>query len=86
MSAESDQITGDVEVRIQAVISDVFGLDPEEIGAATSKETIPTWDSLQHLIVILALEEEFDIHFSDDETASLVTFPVIVARVMNHLG
>lgn len=85
MSVEPDQTTFDVERRVKAVIADVFDLDPEEVGPATSKETIANWDSLQHLIIILALEEEFEIHFMDNETGSLLTFPLIVASVMSHL-
>ena len=71
MSAEN------IENRVQAVIADVFGLDPDEVGPETSIETVEAWDSLQHLTVVLALEEEFDIQLDDEQTVAAVSFPVM---------
>lgn len=79
MSAEN------IEERVRGVIAEVFGLDPEEVGPTTSTETVEAWDSLQHLTVVLALEEEFDIQLDDEETIAVVSFPVIVEVVHEHL-
>ena len=79
-------MSGDAEARIRSVFSDVFGLAPEDVGPETSPDTVEAWDSLQHLTLVIALEEEFDIHFDDEETVSLVTYPLIVATVGEHLG
>jgi acyl carrier protein len=35
---------------------------------------------------VLALEEEFDIALDDEETVAIVTFPLITAVVLDHLG
>jgi acyl carrier protein len=74
-----------IEERARTVIAEVFGLDPAEIGPETSIETVEAWDSLQHLTVVLALEEEFDIRLSDEETVAVVSFPVITEVVRDHL-
>jgi acyl carrier protein len=76
----------DVETRVSGILADVFGLAVEDIGPDTSTDTIEAWDSLQHLTVVLSLEEEFDIQFDDEETVSLVTFPLIVTIVNERLG
>ncbi len=81
-----DQTDAAIEARIRSVLSDVFGLVPDEVGPDTSKDTVDGWDSLQHLTVILSLEEEFDVHFDDEESMSLVTFPLIVEIVRDRLG
>lgn len=78
-------MTSDVEERARGVLADVFGLTVDIIGPSTSTDTIEEWDSLQHLTVVLALEEEFDIHFTDEQTVELVTFPLIVATVTELL-
>jgi acyl carrier protein len=75
-----------IEARVQAVIADVFGLDPEAVGPETSIETVDAWDSLQHLTVVLALEEEFDVQLDDEETIAAVSVPVIAEIVRAHLG
>jgi acyl carrier protein len=79
-------VSDDVEGRVRSVLVDVFGLDPNDVGPETSTDTVEAWDSLQHLTVVLALEEEFGIHFDDEETVSVVSFLLIAAIVREHLG
>jgi len=79
-------VTDDVEQRVRSVLADVFGLDPASIDPDTSTDTVEGWDSLHHLTVVLSLEEEFDIQFDDEETLSLVNFPLIALIVREHLG
>jgi len=76
----------DIESKVRGVLADVFGLDAAEIGSDTSADTIEAWDSLQHLTVVLALEEEFDIQFTDEETVAVVSFDLIAATVAEKLG
>ena len=75
-----------IEEKVRSVLGDVFGLDPVAVGPSTSTDTVEGWDSLHHLTVVLSLEEEFDIQFDDEETLSLVNFPLIVAIVKERLG
>lgn len=42
-----------------ATRSDMFAVPEERIGADSSPETIEAWDWMQHLNLILALEERF---------------------------
>jgi acyl carrier protein len=76
----------DVDARIRSVLAEVFGLDPESVGPETSSDTVEAWDSLQHLTVTLSLEEEFGIQFDDEETVSLVSFPLISAILHERLA
>ena len=39
----------------------------------SSPETIPTWDSLQHLNLVLALEQEFRIQFTPEEIEQILS-------------
>jgi acyl carrier protein len=64
----------DIDARVRGVLSDVFGIDADAIGPDTSKDTLT-----------LSLEEEFGIRFSDDETVSLVTYPLILLIVTELL-
>jgi len=76
----------DIDGRIRSVLAEVFGLNPQDVGPDTSTDTVEGWDSLHHLTVVLSLEEEFDIQFDDQETLSLVNFPLITAIVRDRLG
>ena len=75
----------DVESKVRSVLADVFGLNAQDVGPDTSTDTVEGWDSLHHLTVVLSLEEEFGIQFDDEETLSLVTFPLILAIVRDRL-
>lgn len=85
MTLSADQRT-DVEDRARALLADIFKLDPATVGADTSTDTVEQWDSLQQLTIVVSLEEEFEVQFTDEQTASLVTFPLIVETVCELLA
>ena len=66
-----DGRTVDTERRVREVIAAVLGLEPEAVGAYGSAGSIDGWDSMRQINIIFALEDEFGVHFSDDEVAGL---------------
>jgi acyl carrier protein len=58
------------------VFSDVFQVPLDQVTMQSSPETIPTWDSLQHLNLVLALEQEFRIQFTPEEVEQLLSVEV----------
>ena len=54
--------------RIIEIISEVLEI---EANINTSQSTCSKWDSLQHLNVIVALEEAFDLSFEPEEIATM---------------
>jgi acyl carrier protein len=52
----------------------ILGLEEDEIEDDTSPNTVESWDSLKHMNLILALEEEFDVEFSDDQVVELTSY------------
>ena len=72
--------------RVQQIFADVFGLPLDSIHEDSSPETIATWDSLQHLNIVLALEQEFLVQFSPEEIETLVSPRAIVAIVNEKLA
>ena len=79
-------MNNDIDLRIRTVLADVFGVDASEIDQNTSMDTVDAWDSLCQLTVVLALEEEFDLHFDDEQTVALVSVPLINEIVAESLG
>jgi acyl carrier protein len=63
--------------RIFEIMSAIFEVPLEEINENSSTDTIESWDSLNHLNMILALEEEFGISIPDEEVGNLVNFSLI---------
>lgn len=53
--------------QIRAMASDLFGVPVEQITAASSPQTLENWDSIQHLNLVLAVEEKFGVQLSPEE-------------------
>jgi acyl carrier protein len=49
--------------RLTEIVATVLGISHAEAGAA-SADSVPTWDSLAHLNLIMAVEQEFGIQFA----------------------
>lgn len=48
-------------------------LEVDTISEQDSSETVPTWDSVRHLSLVMALEEHYDLTFEADEISNLVS-------------
>ena len=64
--------------RVKKVISEVFNIDIELINNESSPDNIENWDSLKHMNLIVALEEEFEIEFNDEEIVDSMNYALIV--------
>jgi acyl carrier protein len=67
--------------RLNAVAAAVFGVDADGLTDDASPTTIPQWDSVGHLELVLALEAEFGVQFAVDEIATLNSLGVIRQRL-----
>ncbi len=73
------------EERIRNVMSAVFGIPLDKIDSESSPDTIDSWDSLKHLNLVIALEEEFETRFSDEQTVQMLNYKLIVEVVKETL-
>jgi acyl carrier protein len=71
------------EVRMMA--SDLFGTPTQRISVDSSPETIEGWDSIQHLNLVLALEERFRVQLSPEEMEQMHTMGQIVKLLESKL-
>jgi len=67
-----------IERRIKQVMSDVFNVDINSINDTSSPDNIENWDSLKHMNLIIALEEEFGVIFDDQEIVDSMNYALIV--------
>ncbi len=73
------------EDKLKQVLADVFGIDVKTINDASSVDTVAEWDSLRHLNLVLALEQQFDIVLSGEQTVQILNYPLIKI-VLEELG
>lgn len=63
----------------------VFGVPLEQIGQDSNTESVESWDSLGHLNLMIALENEFGIEFTPEEFADLTRFALVKEIVTEKL-
>jgi acyl carrier protein len=66
-----------VEQELKKILSAILEVKEEDIDDTSSMENIETWDSLKHLELMQAIEEQFDIVLSIDEVVEMTIFKVI---------
>lgn len=65
---------GDARLTVVAgVIAGVLGCRPQDVPADAPVGSLPQWDSIAHLSIILAFEEKLGRQLSPDEVGSLKT-------------
>ncbi|MGA3315837.1 MAG: acyl carrier protein [Candidatus Korobacteraceae bacterium] len=72
--------------QVRGIASDLFAVPSQEITADSSPETIKTWDSIQHLSLVLALEEKFQIQLSPDEIEQMTSIGAIARLLESKLA
>lgn len=72
--------------RIHRLVADVFGVPLSAITPDSTPDTIESWDSLRHLNLVLALEQEFSIQFSPEEIEQLLSVWLIASLVDEKLS
>jgi acyl carrier protein len=71
--------------QVRGIASDLFAIPPDRITAESSPESIESWDSTQHLNLVLALEERFGFQLSPEEMEQMRNLGEIVTLVENKL-
>jgi acyl carrier protein len=67
----------EIDAKLKAVMSAVLKVPADEIGEESSMDTIASWDSLQHMNLVLALEEEFGVSVPDEDAANITSYKLI---------
>lgn len=66
---------------IRTITSDVLGVPRDHVALDTSPATIDNWDSVQHLNLVLAIEQAFSVMFEPEELDQMKSVGEIVAIV-----
>jgi len=74
-----------VSDQIRTLASDIFGVPADQITPASTPETIETWDSIQHLNLVLALEEKFALQLSPEEIEQMKSIADVIKLVEGKL-
>lgn len=85
MQAEAGVQSKRVLKRVLGIAADVFQVPESSLSAASTPDTVESWDSLHHLQLVLALEQEFGIQISPEEIEQLLSIELTAALMEEKL-
>ena len=76
----------DIEKRIIFIMSEVFDINKDLIKNDSSTNNLVEWDSMNHMNLIVALEEEFKCDFDEDDIEIMVSFEIVKKIIENKIS
>jgi acyl carrier protein len=74
-------LTASTFEQVRNVASDIFGVPADKITAESSPETVESWDSMQHLNLVLAIEEKFGVQLEPEDIEQMKNIGAVAALV-----
>ncbi|MBK6854524.1 MAG: acyl carrier protein [Burkholderiales bacterium] len=65
------------EQALRQLMATVLRIPADSINDDTSMDTVAGWDSLKHMNLVLAIEEEFKVSIPDEDAANITSYPLI---------
>ena len=69
---------------VRNLMGEIFNCDPHTIDSDTTMASLEAWDSLQHLNLVLAMEETLNVRFTTEEVIKMTSFDEIVTVLEYH--
>jgi acyl carrier protein len=66
-------VSGSVWEQVAGIASDILGVAKSSLDRNTGPEQIETWDSVEHLNLVMAVESQFSLQFTPVEMDRMTT-------------
>ena len=76
---------GDLRARVRAVIAETFEMEISALPAAPDTENIQKWDSLGHMELVEALEQEFGVELEHAIAVAMLSEADIVQQLQQRV-
>ena len=67
--------------QIKKIMTKVFEIESSLVNDEISQKNTDQWDSLNHLNLIVEIEEEFDVSFTPEQIGSMTTLEIILDEI-----
>ena len=79
-------MTASIFEQVRGIASDILGVQSDKITAESSPETMENWDSIQHLNLVLAIEEKFGVQLAPEEMEQMKNVGLLATLVEKKLS
>ena len=66
---------------LRQLLAEVFETTPDKIRPTDTSKTIPNWDSLRHLQLVMALEQKYGLQIETERIAEIKSVADVVTLV-----
>jgi acyl carrier protein len=70
-----------IKEKIKKIMIEVFEIESSLVNDEISQKNTGQWDSLNHLNLIVEIEEEFDVSFTPEQIGSMTTLEIILDEI-----
>jgi len=64
--------------QIEQMVANLFDVDITQVSLASSPTTIEKWDSMGHLMLVMEIEQEFNIQLLPEQVEQMTSIATIV--------
>jgi acyl carrier protein len=75
-----------IRSKLVDLVATTLDLPSDRVDDNLSSDTNEAWDSVRHLMLILAVEETFGIEFGEAELLSLTNFRALLTSIETRIG
>lgn len=72
-----------LDARLKNVFAQILNVSPDMINDDSSPDDFKSWDSINHMNLILAIEQEFNIQFNEEDIAILLSYEIIRETILS---
>ena len=73
-----------MENKVKEILATILEINVSDINDKFSQKSCSNWDSLNHLNLIIALEEAFDVSFDPEEILLMIDIDKILHHINNR--
>ena len=73
-----------MQKRIEKIFCELFGVKPEACRDTLSPKDLEAWNSIQHLTLVMSLEEEFGVQFSPEDISEMNSVGAVKAKLVQR--
>ncbi len=74
-----------INEKVNKILADILDLETEQLSDDLTPDTAENWDSMNHLRLVTAIEQEFSISLSMEEIQSIQNISKLRDLVKQHL-
>lgn len=76
----------DLYDKIVKELSELLNVDATDLSPTSGMDNLEVWDSLKHMNIIIAFEEQYDVVFDDDEISEITTVRMLFEVLREKLA